>query len=331
MSRARPTTIELRGRREEVLEVFRVRGREYFALEKLSRRETFRVFDPHAAPGGDFRVLARIPSSNATRRRIEALRRISGPNSNPNFPEITDCVRQGNDWFVVMTWIWGTDLRNYLAKVRRREIPRPSVPEVCRLFRGLSHGLAHYHRKSKLVHGDISPANIILTTPTTRLVLIDFGSAWPVEQAATKVVGDGITSPYAAPERLAGHALEDFRADVFSLWTVFYEMLTLEIPFDAAGGRAGIPTNINQFAGTFIPPSELIPDRDRLPTSLLHKLDNLLRTGLALHPDGRFSTPKEWLNVVDRVGKWAAGDEGKSGLLAWLDRLVGSWKRLGVR
>jgi serine/threonine protein kinase len=331
MSQARPTSVEFRGRREEVLEVFRVRGRNYFAVEKLSRRGTFRVFDPHAAPGGGFRILAQIPAEKFTRQKIETLRRIAGPNSNPNFAAITDCARQGNDWFVVMTWIWGTDLRNYLAKVRRREIPRPSVPEVCRLVRGLSHGLAHYHRKSKLVHGDISPANIILTTPTTRLVLIDFGSAWPIEQSATKVTGDGITSPYAAPERLAGHALEDFRADVFSLWTVFYEMLTLEIPFDAAGGRAGIPTNIEPFAGTFVPPSQLIAGRDRLPTSLLHQLDHLLRTGLALHPDGRFSTPKEWLNAVDGIGKWIAGDDGTSSILAWLDRLVAFRKRIGAR
>ncbi len=215
MSRARPTTIEFRGRREEVLEVFRVRGREYFALEKLSRRATFRVFDPHAAPGGDFRVLAQIPAEKFTHQKSKPSPDCR-PNTNPNFPVITDCVRQADDWFVVMTWVWGIDLREYLARVRRREISRPSVPEVWRLIRGLSHGLAHYHRKSKLVHGDISPANIILTTPTTRLVLIDFGSAWPVEQTATKVAGDGITSPYAAPERLAGHALEDFRADVFS-------------------------------------------------------------------------------------------------------------------
>ncbi|MBY0587196.1 protein kinase [bacterium] len=328
MSQARPKSIEYRGRREEVLEVFRIRGRNYFAVERLSRRGTFRVFDPHAAPGGDFRVLAQIPAEKFTGQKIETLRRIAGPNMNPNFPVITHCVRERGDWFIVMTWVWGIDLREYLARVRRREIPRPSVTEVCRLIRGLSHGLAHYHRKSNLVHGDISPANIILTTPTTRLVLIDFGSAWPIELSTTKVRGDGVTSPYAAPERIAGHALEDFRADLFSLWTVFYELLTLDIPFDAAGGRAGIPANIEQFANTFVPPSQLVPDRDRLPKSLLHQLDNLLRIGLALHPDARFSTPKEWLNAVDRIGKWTAGDDGSFSMLAWLTQVVNRWTRL---
>ncbi len=105
----------------------------------------------------------------------------------------------------------------------------------------------------------------------------------------------------------------------------------MKIPFDGAGGRAGIPGNIEQFAGTFVPPSKLTPDRDRLPSYLVRQIDDLLRTGLALQPDGRFSTPKEWLNAVDRIGKWTAADGESSSILAWLDRLVGFLKRIGAR
>ena len=241
MPRQPTKTIRFRGRKEQVLEVFHVRGRKYFSLEKLSRRGAYRVFDPSGGPSGDYRVLYRIPSSKITRQKIESLRRMTGPTANRNFPHITDCTRVGDDLFVLMSWVWGTNLQDYLTAIRAKEIPRPVVPEVVRLIRGLAHGISHYHRRANLIHGDISPANIILTSGTKQLVLIDFGSMWPVEQTAEKNAGDGITNPYAAPERIAGHAAEDFRSDIFSLSVVAYELLTLEIPYDGLGGRAGLP------------------------------------------------------------------------------------------
>ena len=169
-------------------------------------------------------------------------------------------------------------------------------------WRGLAHGLSHYHRRANVVHGDVSPANLIVTSGTKNLVLVDFGSAWPVEQSATKEIGDGITLPYAAPERIARHASEDFRADVFSLSVVAYELLTLEIPFDGAGGQAGIPAFVANFAPSFVAPSTLIsPQAARLPARAMELLDEHFRIGLALHPDGRFATRREWLAAWDRL------------------------------
>ena len=184
-----------------------------------------------------------------------------------------------------MTWICGISLRALLRDVRNGAAPRPSVPVVCRIMRGLAHGVAHYHRRINLIHGDISPANLILTPRTTRLVLVDFGSAWPIESSATKVNGDGVTLPYAAPERIARHALEDVRSDQFSLCVVLYELMTLGIPFDGAGGRAGLPQNIATHAATFVAPSHMVANRRRIPSHAFELLDETLRVGLALHPD----------------------------------------------
>jgi serine/threonine-protein kinase len=191
----------------------------------------------------------------------------------------------------------------------------------------LAHGLAQYHRIANLVHGDISPANLILTPRTTRLVLVDFGSAWPVECSANKVNGDGVTFPYAAPERIAGHALEDFRSDHFSLCVVWYELLTMEIPLDGAGGKAGLPENIKAHATTLVLPSKKIASRRRLPARAIQLLDETLRVGLALHPDERFSTTRDWLDAVDRLHYLLrpGGEISGSGLWAlagfdWLQR-----------
>jgi len=313
-------TVRFRGREEKVLETISVRRRPYFVLEKLSRREAYRVFDPRGGPHGDYRVLYRIPFSRATNQRIEVLRALSGPTANTNFPVITDCARQANELFVVMTWVWGTNLREYVRQVRGGSAPRPSTPALCRLVRGLAHGLSHYHRRANVVHGDVSPANIVLTSGTTKLVLVDFGSAWPVERSASKEPADGVTIPYAAPERIARHALEDFRADVFSLAVVFYEMLTLEIPFEGAGGQAGVPNLAEAYADSFAPPSSRIADAGRLPRRSVALLDDVVRKSLALHPDGRFATRSEWLDAYDELDRAMRKGDRLTRLDRWLIR-----------
>ena len=293
-------TIRFRGRTEEVLESFRVRGRNYFAVEKLSSRAAFRVFDSHAGPDGGFRTLYRFPRSQISRQQLEILRRLSGSNTNRNFPGIVDFVTQGEHLFVVVAWVDGTDMKSYMEAVRDRRTPRPSVSEVVRLVRGLVHGLSHYHRRNSMIHGDVSPANIVLSSGTKQLVLIDFGSAWPQEQAA-KREHDELTIPYSAPERLAKHAAEDFRSDMFSLSVIAYELLTLSVPYDGLGGQAGLPELIGKVESVYRPPSELISRSNRLPQQSIRLLDQCIGTGLQLHPDNRFATSREWLDAWDSL------------------------------
>jgi hypothetical protein len=132
MARKDRKTIRFRGREEPVLETFHVRGRSYFALEQLSCRGAFRVFDPVAAPGGDYRVLYRFPAAKMGRQRTEILRRLSGPNANRNFPQLVECVHSGGDFFVLVGWVLGTNLRDYLQAVRAQKTGRPSVAEADR-------------------------------------------------------------------------------------------------------------------------------------------------------------------------------------------------------
>lgn len=276
-----------------------MRGKTYFVLELLSRRGAFRVFDPEAGPGGDYRVLYRLPASEINEQRIEILRRFSGPTANRNFPHLVQYTRSGSDVFVVLSWIWGTNLRDYLRAVREHTTPRPSPTEVVRLMRGLAHGIGHYHRQTKIIHGDVSPANLIISSGTKQLVLVDFGSAWAIEDSATKVPGDGTTLPYAAPERIHGQAAEDLRSDMFSHAVVAYELLTLDIPFDGLGGRAGLPTMRDLGQTLYLPPTRLMPEAARLPQASLGHIDDCLRVGLALQPDHRFGTRSEWLKAWD--------------------------------
>jgi serine/threonine-protein kinase len=288
------------------------------------------VFDPHAGPDGDYRVLYKLPKSQITRQQLEILRRVGGPQAHRNFPGIVDFAHQGRDVFLVMAWIHGTDLRSYLRAIRAKNTPRPSTREVVRLVRGLVHGLAHYHRRTHIVHGDISPANIIMTSGTTHLVLIDFGAAWPVQYAANREI-DASTQPYAAPERIAKHAAENFRSDMFSLSVIAYEMLTLVLPYDGLGGQAGMPQWAAKTSSFYRDPSEIIPSPDRLPKQAVHLLDACVGRGLKLHPDQRFATSGEWRAAWDELHqslqKGSRLSPLKSRLIAAIDSLIGRFSR----
>lgn len=294
--------VTVRGKAERVIESVRIGGRTYDLLERLSQREAYRVFDAQAGPHGDYRMLHRLPKGNSIGQRLAVLQRLAGPNSNPNFPTTTQCVREGREWCVVTTWIDGVSLRDFLRSVRGGEIARPSTPEVVRLCRGLAHGLGHYHRRLKLIHGDVTPANLILTKAPSRLVLVDFGSAWPVERSASKEPGDGLSKAYAAPERIGHHTVEDFRCDAFSLAVIAYELLTLEIPYDGVGGAAGVPGRARDFADTLVPATDRIATAKRaLPRRAIEQLETCLSRGLSLDPDARFVSRKQWLDSWDRT------------------------------
>lgn len=301
MSRKKQKSIRFQGRNELVLETIRVNGRSYFVLEKLSRRGAFRVFDRHAGPNGDYRVLYRFSTSKLTEQTIEVIRRLGGKNTNRNFPQMVDFAKSKESTFIVLTWIWGVNLQEFLREIRAKNATQPSVYEVIRLFRGLAHGISHFHARCNLVHGDISPANIILTTGTKQLVLVDFGSAWPVETSAQKDSGDGITHLYAAPERVNRSALEDFRSDCFSLAIVAYELLTSEKPFDGLGGRAGLIANVQSNSLELVLPSAHATVRNRITKRAANLLDEVFASSLAFLPDQRYATRSDWLSAWDQL------------------------------
>ncbi len=131
--------------------------------------------------------------------------------------------------------------------------------QVARLFLDAARGLAHLHENGVL-HRDISPANLMVTWPEGRTVVMDLGLA-AVANASTltkdksQILG---TLRYMAPERLAQQSAEiDARADVYSLGASLYELLT-DRPFFTAETEAQLleqvlnrePVPIEKLAGS---------------------------------------------------------------------------------
>ncbi len=237
----------------------------YLLLEQLASppRCRYRAFDPRLR---EFRTLLCLPADAVGRKHLAALRRAS--TSNDSLPKIIDSVKDGDEHWLVLTWVNGLDVREYLKRIRSGRTARPSSREVIRLLRGLAHGLRHLHNNCQLIHGDQQPANIILQSRPTRLVTIDFGSAWLREASSMRDSGDGMSAVYAPPELQGNETLVDFRGDQFSASLIAYELLTLKIPYADLGGKAGLPVLIDRVGIQLVSPSKHSPDAARLPKSV---------------------------------------------------------------
>lgn len=285
--------ITFRGETYPVLARYRVGGSLFLVVATLGTagRRIYRAFDTVAR---EMRALHVMPDSPGAHQKITTLQRLTrGDNE---VLQILACIRQDGQLWVVLPWVEGFNLRRVLRDIRERRKPRISAPEAVRLMKGVAHGLSHLHRRKQIVHADVKPANLVLTSRTS-LVLIDYGSAWPIERTRTRDEGDGVSLSYAAPELLRGDRRVDFRTDIFSVGVILYEMLTGELPYDGVAGRAALLSADSQPPPTLRPASRLSPESDKLSQRIWRPIDALLDGSLALEPGDRYETSAAWLDA----------------------------------
>jgi serine/threonine protein kinase len=137
-----------------------------------------------------------------------------------------------------MEYVNGRDLRTLLRKVREYRMPFPEQVAAFVVMR-VAAALDYAHRKRgfddkelKLVHRDISPQNVILSTEGS-VKLVDFGIAKAASKASHTVAG-ALKGKllYMSPEQATGQPLDN-RSDLYSLGLVLFELLTGERCFQA--------------------------------------------------------------------------------------------------
>ena len=139
--------------------------------------------------------------------------------------------------YVVMEKLRGADMAALLEQ--RRTIP---VAEAINYLLQACEGLIEAHGLG-IVHRDLKPENLFLATTPEGIVLkiLDFGISKDVgssirEGRRTTLTkgGAAIGSPsYMAPEQIRAAPNLDARADIWSLGTILFELLTGRCPFDA--------------------------------------------------------------------------------------------------
>jgi Protein kinase domain len=163
--------------------------------------------------------------------RFERQARLLARLDHPGIVRVHEVVRLGADLFLVTEHVPGGDLRRVLAD----GTPPPSV--AAGILGDVAAALDHAHEHG-VVHGDLKPANVLLTGDG-RIKVGDFGLAALLERQARTRAGRARaveSLAYMAPELARGDLVIDRRADVYSLGAIAYEMLVGRVPFPVVAG-----------------------------------------------------------------------------------------------
>ncbi len=147
----------------------------------------------------------------------------------PHIVPVYDLGRFSNGFiYVVSRYVEG----GTLGELIRRK--RPSPAEAAQILIPIAGALAFAHTQH-IIHRDVKPDNILFDERTQRPFLTDFGLAITAEDHRRRPEIAG-TPAYMSPEQVRGESNRlDGRSDLFSLGVIFYEMLTGQRPFKAAG------------------------------------------------------------------------------------------------
>jgi serine/threonine-protein kinase len=122
---------------------------------------------------------------------------------------------------------------------RARGTSRWHAADVARLGSVLAEALAAAHVAS-VVHRDVKPANVILTTAAPGLKLLDFGIAKLEDNESTSGTRTGAalgTPAFMAPEQIDGARDVTDRADVYAAAVTMFLLLTARYPFEGISAR----------------------------------------------------------------------------------------------
>jgi serine/threonine protein kinase len=191
---------------------------------------------------------------------------------------------------MVMELIDGVTLKN-LIKDNQTEGRIIAFKESVRIIIDVGKALAYAHSRG-VVHRDIKPANIMMDK-SNRVVLTDFGLAKITSGPQFTTTGALVGTPaYMSPEQGIGQP-GDFRSDLYSLGSVFYQMVTGRFPFIAETPIATVFKHIN----APLPwPRTINPD---IPEELERVLVKLLEK----NPTDRYQSAEEMVEDLTRLQK----------------------------
>ncbi len=201
----------------------------------------------------------------------------------PNIVTVYELSESDGSPFIAMEYLEGESLEQVIA----RRLPLPLAQKLgyfvqaCRAF--------DYAHSRGVVHRDIKPGNIMITTDGA-VKVVDFGIARIMDTSKTQTGSLLGTLAYMSPEQLRGQAADE-RCDIWSLGAVLYECLAYRKPFTGENHGALIRSILDDQ-----PPSlhELAPE---CPESL----ETVVHRALCKDVSARYQTMEKFLLDLEPI------------------------------
>jgi eukaryotic-like serine/threonine-protein kinase len=154
--------------------------------------------------------------------------------SHPNIVRTYDFGQTDGLHYLALEWADGEPLAEFVNRSGRLA---PVL--VAKIIEQIGAALTAAHRAG-IIHRDLKPANIMYNPAEQTAKLLDFGIARDAELSPEeRLTRAGFfvgTIQYVAPETLSGELVKE-QADVYSLATITYYLLSGELPFSGKSPR----------------------------------------------------------------------------------------------
>jgi len=198
--------------------------------------------------------------------------------SHPNIVAVHDAGSYQGIYYFVMDFVEGRDLGTVL-----KERGVLSVPEAVAYVRQAAQALGYANKKG-IVHRDVKPENLLLTSEGV-IKVADLGLAkWMGDVDGTFTQGEWVLgSPiYISPERLKDPHFNDPRMDIYSLGATFYHLVTGKIPYQGSS-----PVIMSQHL------TAPVPDPTESNPIIESRIGAIIRKMLAKELGDRYQTMEE--------------------------------------
>lgn len=209
--------------------------------------------------------------------------------NHPNIAALNTALTLDNQLVMMMEYVDGVTLA---SRLQQGAIP----PADAVNYSGQLLGALSYAHKLNVIHRDVKPANMMLTSQGV-VKLMDFGIARPNNEAGMTVTGTTLGSlNYMSPEQVRGEPV-DQRSDLYSMGVSIYEMVTGQLPFRGHSNYSVMSAHLQE------PPQPPIVLRPDLPKGL----SDIILMAMAKDPKDRFQSAEAFSNALKSVLPGTAG------------------------
>jgi serine/threonine protein kinase len=251
----------------------------------------------------------------------------------PNLPAFREAFSERGHYYVVLSYIEGSDLTDIIRIARQRNDVIP-LTRIMNWILSVSDAVMFLHNQQPpVIHRDIKPDNIRITSDGTA-ILVDLGNAKATADGARTLffIRHQGTPGYAPQEQYPGGSGTTVRSDVYALGGTLYFALTAHEPPSVSTRNTSTQQNIpdlpslqdqllnnppeesqeanaqRQFRLGVSKPSKPAPRHIRhlaqlgtLPPPLLNQLNTIIVRAMAMHQKDRYHSVADFSNDLRKV------------------------------
>lgn len=196
--------------------------------------------------------------------------------SHPNIVEVYDVGDDNGQYFIVMEYIEGKNLKE-LTKKRGKL----TTTEVVDIMSQIADGLSVAH-DSYIIHRDIKPQNIMILE-NGLVKITDFGIAMAMNATQLTQTNSVMGSVHYLPPEQASGKGSTLKSDIYSMGILMYELLTGVLPYR---GDNAVEIALKHLKEPLPSIREELPD---LPQSV----ENIILKSAAKNPKNRYNDARE--------------------------------------